>query len=69
MDAAKLNTEIASLVGDPSHIFLMRPSLEAQLGIGRTAPDKPRRVVEALENQSLTDIPSDLVDAVLALFA
>lgn len=48
-------------------VYVVRPSLEDALGIGRNATDKPRRIAEALSNINIDDPPDPLqpfVDAV-----
>ena len=62
------NEAIADATDDALAIFTLQPSLEASLGIGRNAKDKPRRVLEHLEQTDLKQIPSPLRDAVQALF-
>jgi putative ATP-dependent endonuclease of the OLD family len=47
-EAQKLNARIKTSVGDDSLIFILAPTLEAALGIGRNASDKPRKIAEAL---------------------
>lgn len=42
------NAKIVAVVGDSDRVFILASSLEATLGIGRGATDKPRRVAEAL---------------------
>lgn len=62
-----VNDDVATAVGDPALIFTCESSLEALLGIGRKAPDKPRRVVEALQALAVQDVPDPLVKAVQLL--
>ena len=50
-------------------VFVMSPSLETVLGIGRRPPDKPRRVVEALSRRPIEEYPEPLVRAVSELFS
>lgn len=61
------NAEIASAVGNSAEVFVLKPSLEVVLGIGRGASDKPLKVVERLEAMDLKDMPSPVVEAVRAL--
>jgi putative ATP-dependent endonuclease of OLD family len=61
------NKAIADAVGDDDHIFKISPCLEAVLGIGRNASDKPLKVVEAIEACKDAELPSELVAAVKAL--
>lgn len=63
---AAANAEIATVFG-PDQRFIIEPSLEGQLGIGRTAKDKPRRVVEALQLRPTQDFPAGLDAALEAL--
>lgn len=66
--AAQRNAAIADAASDPTCLYLLSPSLESTLGIGRRAADKPRRVVEALAKRALAEFPQPLVDAVRVLF-
>lgn len=66
--AEKENSEILAAVEDEASIFILQPSLEGCLGIGRNAPDKPKRVVEALASQQMEEHPVQLIEAVQALF-
>ncbi|MGE3778561.1 MAG: ATP-dependent endonuclease [Pirellulaceae bacterium] len=59
-EEARLNTRIREAVGDPSMIFTLSPTLEAVLGIGRNAADKPRRIAEALSNVDLSTVTPSL---------
>jgi putative ATP-dependent endonuclease of OLD family len=45
---AAANRAIAAAVANADRVFTLKPSLEAELGIGRSATDKPRRVAEEL---------------------
>jgi len=65
--APKANAEIEAALGSSEGLFRIGPSLEGALGIGRSASDKPRKVVDALEVMDLADIPNPLVEAVRAL--
>lgn len=67
--AQKENAEIASAVGDAVPVFILKPSLESCLGIGRWASDKPKRVVEALTALSVEQMPKGLRLAVEELFS
>ncbi|MCX6092589.1 MAG: AAA family ATPase, partial [Candidatus Bipolaricaulota bacterium] len=58
------NERVKQALGDDSALFLARPSLEASLGIGRNAKDKPRRVLQALRGRKLDDVPAPLRAAV-----
>jgi putative ATP-dependent endonuclease of OLD family len=51
------NQAILDAAGDPSHVFVIAPSLEHVLGIGADARDKPRRVAEALEGRRSRRLP------------
>lgn len=62
-----INSEIAALAPDADQVFIFRPSLEAALGIGRHAADKPLRIVEALSGLADTALPVELTTAVAAL--
>jgi putative ATP-dependent endonuclease of OLD family len=63
----KVNSEIVGLVNDPGQCFVMKPSLEGELGIGRRADDKPMRIAEALNSLALDQVPLALRGAVTAL--
>ena len=65
--APQQNADIAAAVGDATAIFKVKPTLEAALGIGRGASDKPAKVVEALTTLELNQMPEALVAAVRAL--
>jgi putative ATP-dependent endonuclease of OLD family len=65
--ALKDNGEIETALGSPDGIHRIGPCLEAALGIGRSASDKPQKVVEKLEAMEVDDMPGDLVAAVRAL--
>lgn len=60
-ETARINDEIRS-VTDPAKLFTFDPSFEAVLGIGRSANDKPRRVIEILETKDVAELPNQLVD-------
>jgi putative ATP-dependent endonuclease of OLD family len=66
---ADTNAKIAAAVAGSDRVFILAPSLEATLGIGRGATDKPRRVAEALDNLDEGSFPDPLAAAVRALFA
>ena len=66
--AIRENEAIVAAVDDQSKIFVIQPSLETSLGIGRQASNKPRRVMEELENLELSEIPMSLRNAVEQLF-
>jgi hypothetical protein len=65
--AAKLNAEIAAVADGSLGVFVMRPTLEAELGISRHAKDKPRRIAETLTTTPRADWPAELANAVAAL--
>ena len=48
-------------MGDASRIFVLRPTLEGALGIGKVTKDKPKKVVETLSGMALGDFPEPLV--------
>jgi predicted ATPase len=58
------NKGIIDALGDENVVFRIGPCLEAALDIGRSASDKPLRVVEAIESLDDDDLPQALVDAV-----
>jgi len=62
-----LNQLIAETIGDPENLFVVRPSLEAELGISVNARDKPRRIAEALHDRGVRDWPSPVRDALTSL--
>lgn len=49
-------------------VFIAKPSLEAELGIGRNADDKPLKIAVEVERRSPDELPWCLSDAVRALF-
>lgn len=67
-DAEKENAEIRAAVPE-DRLFIMQPSLEGALGIGRSAPQKPRRVLERVRDLPVDELPASLVAAVEALAA
>ncbi|NPV54723.1 MAG: ATP-dependent endonuclease [Firmicutes bacterium] len=64
-----LNKRIKEVVQDSGQIFVINPTLEEALGIGRNASDKPNKIAERLQNMRLEDLPETLVSAVRALRA
>jgi len=56
------NERIREAIGDgeADRIFMLKPSLEAVLGIPENAKDKPRKVHEKLEGIDLQDLPDGL---------
>jgi hypothetical protein len=65
-DAEKENADIRAAVA-ADRLFVMQPSLEGALGIGRWAEQKPRRVLEAVRGLPTEKLPAPLVAAVEAL--
>lgn len=63
-EARRINREVAAAVGDPSRLFVVSPTLEEAVGVGRNADDKPRRVLEQLQAMDQLAWPSPLKDAV-----
>ena len=61
------NRIIADAVGKKGPLFVAKPTLEAMLGIGRSAKDKPLKVVEKLRDMKVTEVPQPLMDAVKAM--
>ena len=61
------NRRIAEAVGKEGSLFVAKPTLEAMLGIGRSAKDKPLKVVDKLRDMKLSDVPQALIDAVKAV--
>jgi len=45
----------------------MSPTLEVVLGVGRSTPNKPMRVLEATKNTDVDALPDALVSAVKTL--
>jgi putative ATP-dependent endonuclease of the OLD family len=66
--AAAHNKQIAETVANDNLIFIMKPSLEGELAIGRNAKDKPKRIVQALKELDPAAVPSTLRKAVDKLF-
>jgi hypothetical protein len=62
--APQMNQEILNATGDKELIHLAKPSLEAELGISRNAPEKPKRIMAELQARRLEDYPKALVSAV-----
>lgn len=67
LEAKQINERIQEAVGDLSKIFVVSPTLEAVLGIGRNASDKPLKVAKKLQEMKLGEMPQELVNAVKAL--
>lgn len=65
--AAKANLAIGEAAGDTNVVYSLSPSLEAALGISRNADNKPRRIVETLQQLDPSDYPEPLTAAVRAL--
>jgi len=65
--ATKLNETIRDTAGPGTDVFVLKPSLEQCVAVGRGASQKPRRVVEALDALETVDYPQPLRDAVAAL--
>jgi putative ATP-dependent endonuclease of OLD family len=63
------NERIRKAVGDGEahRIFMLRPSLEAVLGIPEDAKDKPRKVHEKLEGIDLQNLPGGLHPVIKAV--
>ncbi|MDI6699328.1 MAG: AAA family ATPase [Candidatus Saccharicenans sp.] len=61
------NQRIREAVGDDNKIFMLRPSLEAILGIPEDARDKPRKVHEKVEGIGLYDLPPGLQPLISAV--
>ena len=63
------NQEILDLAAGTEQCFVLKPSLEAVLGVGRDAGDKPMRVAEAIQDLPEDCLPLELIGAVRALMA
>ncbi len=61
------NKRIVEAVDTTGGLYVLKPSLEAMLGIGKSAKDKPLKVVEKLRDMNLATVPKPLVDAVKAV--
>jgi putative ATP-dependent endonuclease of OLD family len=64
------NQRIQDAVEQAGTVFVVSPTLEQSLGIGRNASDKPRRIAEALSSLSVDNMPQrvqPLKDAIRAL--
>lgn len=66
--AAAENQALRELIADNNQVFVMKPSLEQELGISRNAREKPRKIVEAIQKQELSALPVNLKAAVGKLF-
>lgn len=62
--ARRINADVAAAAGDPSRVFVVAPSLEEAVGVGRNADDKPRRVLEKLRAIDPGSRPQPLTRAV-----
>jgi hypothetical protein len=58
---------LAAAGGAKGSVFIVSPTLEHTLGIGRNATDKPRAVLAATKAKELDGLPDALVSAVKAL--
>jgi predicted ATP-dependent endonuclease of OLD family len=56
----KKNREIKDAVGVEGLVHVISTSLEAVLGIGRDASDKPRRIAEKMSKLTMENIPQEL---------
>jgi predicted ATP-dependent endonuclease of OLD family len=61
------NRKLSEAVGDKGILFVIKPSLEAILGINRDARDKPRRIAEALESITIANLPGGLTPLLRAV--
>lgn len=61
------NDRIRTASGESASILTVAPNLESALGIGRSASDKPMRVLNVVLNTELSALPTGLVDAVKRL--
>lgn len=66
-DEIKANKKIMTAIDKPEYLFILKPSLETVLGIGRDARDKPKRIAEALEHLDLTRVPDNLAPLISAV--
>lgn len=66
-EARRINLEVAAAVGNPGRLFVVAPTLEEAVGVGRNADDKPRRVLDQLKAMDPSAWPSALKDAVSQL--
>jgi hypothetical protein len=65
----KVNSDIAALATGENQLFVITPSLEGVLGIGRSATDKPRRIAVAVAGLLDVSLSAELNKAVTALSA
>jgi putative ATP-dependent endonuclease of OLD family len=63
----KNNERIRNIMGGDATLFVIKPTLEDKLGIGRNASDKPKKIADALMNLNLEQIPEQLINAVKSL--
>lgn len=63
----QLNKRIADAISGAGGLYIAKPSLEAMLGIGRAAKDKPQKIIEKLQAMSLDRAPAPLVEATKAV--
>jgi len=62
-----LNAEIVASVKSGTEVFILEPSLEGALGIGRNAADKPMKVLNELTKRDISDWPDAVIAAYRAL--
>ncbi len=66
-DEQRKNRRIRDIVGLDDLIYIISLSLEAALGIGRDAHDKPRRAAGAMEKVDIQNPPHELAPLILAV--
>jgi energy-coupling factor transporter ATP-binding protein EcfA2 len=65
--APAANERVIAAAGDDVGIFVVEPTLEYALGIGRSARSKPMQVLERVRAQDADTLPAGLIDAVRRL--
>lgn len=65
--APAANERIMTAAGEDASIFTIEPTLEHVLGIGRSASNKPMRVLQEVRRRGLDQLPEELVEAIKAL--
>lgn len=61
------NKLVTDAISSPDNVFIIEPTLENVLGVGRSSSDKPLKVYESIRDKSIDSCPPPLVAAVRRL--
>lgn len=67
--APEANARVREAAGEDGAVYLATPTLEAELGIGRTASNKPARILAEMESRTAESSPAALRSAVETLIS